>query len=174
MQDQLEAIWDQILKITAVFVTPNWGDPIGWLPVLLVVGVVGPLLSILVLFWVWYLIRKPRVRYEYADASRPAPRDAAGDYLFPTGEPHCPRDGLDLRAARESLRRVRRPVAGRVSQVPRRACRDGRSMRQLWPRVHAATDRPHRAPLAWPAARRRRRRLIIPRPGNRSTARIRP
>lgn len=94
MQDQLEAIWDQILKITAVFVTPNWGDPIGWLPVLLVVGVVGPLLSILVLFWVWYLIRKPRVRYEYADASRPAQRDAAGDYLFPTGEPHCPRDGL--------------------------------------------------------------------------------
>ena len=94
MQEQLESIWDQILKITAVFVTPNWGDSIGWLPSLLVVGVLGPLLTLLVLFWTWYLIRKPRVRYEYAEPSRAAPRDAAGDYLFPTGEPHCPRDGL--------------------------------------------------------------------------------
>jgi len=75
VQEQLESIWDQILKITAVFVTPNWGDSIGWLPSLLVVGVLGPLLTLLVLFWTWYLIRKPRVRYEYAEPSRAAPRD---------------------------------------------------------------------------------------------------
>jgi hypothetical protein len=56
--------------------------------------VVGPLLSLLVAAWLWYTLRKPRVRYEYEQPSRPAPIGADGEYEFPTGEPHCPRDGI--------------------------------------------------------------------------------
>ena len=93
MIEQLESIWKQILKITAVFVTPNWSDVVGWLPLLLLVGAVGPLLTLVVLFWVYYQFRKPRVRYVYAEPSRTAPRDEKGDPVYPTGEPHCPRDG---------------------------------------------------------------------------------
>jgi hypothetical protein len=92
--EQLESIWNQILRITAVFVTPNWGDVVGWLPLLLLVGVVGPLLTLIVVVWLYYQVRKPRVRYEYPEPTRAAPRYQHGDAVYPTGEPHCPRDGL--------------------------------------------------------------------------------
>jgi hypothetical protein len=92
--DQLEAIWDQILKLTAVFVVPDWNDVVGWLPVLLMVGVVGPLLSLLVAAWLWYTLRKPRVKFAYVEPTRTALLDGRGDPTFPTGEPHCPRDRL--------------------------------------------------------------------------------
>lgn len=94
MIDQLEAIWDQILDITAVFVVPDWNDAVGWLPVLLTIGVLGPLLTLVVAAWLWYQVRKPRVRYVYVEPSRAALLDAHGDPTFPTGEPHCARDGL--------------------------------------------------------------------------------
>ena len=94
MIDELERLWNQILDITEVFVVPNWNDVVGWLPLLLLIGVVGPLLSLVLVAWLWYTLRKPRVRYEYTEPSRLAPLDDNGAYLFPTGEPHCPRDGL--------------------------------------------------------------------------------
>ncbi|MFL5755088.1 MAG: DUF3149 domain-containing protein [Chloroflexota bacterium] len=94
MVDQLEKIWNQILQMLAVFVTPNWGDAIGWLPLLLVVGVIGPIVTIVMLVWVWYFIRKPRPKVEFADPRRPADRDARGNPIYPTGEPYCPRDAI--------------------------------------------------------------------------------
>jgi len=94
MVDQLESFWDQILDITAVFVTPNWNDPIGWLPILLLVGVVGPLLTLVALFWLRYLVTRPRPRVAFADPRRPAPLSADGLPLFPSGEPYCPRDAI--------------------------------------------------------------------------------
>ena len=94
MVEQLESIWNQILSILAVFITPNWGDAIGWLPLLLLVGVVGPLLTLLIFFWLWYVVRKPRVTVRYADARRPADRDASGNPIYPSGEPYCPVDAI--------------------------------------------------------------------------------
>lgn len=94
MIDQLEAIWNQLLDITAVFVTPNWNDPISWLPLLLLVGVVGPLLTIVVLGWLWYGIRKPRPKASFADPRRPAEIGPDGTPAFPTGEPYCIRDRI--------------------------------------------------------------------------------
>ena len=47
--DTLNQIWTQILEVTSVFEMPDWGFLIGLLPVLIVVGLVGPLLTGLVL-----------------------------------------------------------------------------------------------------------------------------
>jgi hypothetical protein len=92
--EQLERIWNQLIDLTAVFVTPDWADPIGWLPVLLLVGVVGPLLTLLVLAWAWYAIRRPRLKVEDAELRRPAPTDASGDPVYPLGEPYSPTERM--------------------------------------------------------------------------------
>lgn len=87
---QVQGIWNGILQFTAIFVTPDWKDPISWLPVLLLVGVVGPLLSLLAFAWFVYVVRRPRVQASFAEPRRAAPLDAAGRPVFPSGEPYSP------------------------------------------------------------------------------------
>ena len=41
--DALNQIWNSILEITTLFVIPDWGALIGLLPILILLGVVGPL-----------------------------------------------------------------------------------------------------------------------------------
>lgn len=91
---QLEQIWNGLLQFTAIFVTPDWKDPVSWLPVLLLVGVVGPILSLLALSWVVYGIRRPRARVAFADPRRAAPLDADGRPVYPTGEPYSPTERM--------------------------------------------------------------------------------
>jgi hypothetical protein len=88
--DQLERLWNQLLDITAVFVSPDWSDPVSWIPLLLLVGVVGPILTLLVLAWAWYGIRRPRTRVAFEEARRPAALDADGRPIYPAGEPYSP------------------------------------------------------------------------------------
>jgi hypothetical protein len=92
--NQLEQVWNGLLQLTAVFVTPDWKDPVSWLPVLLLVGVVGPLLTLLALGWLRYGIVRPRARTVPADPRRPAPLDAGGRAIYPTGEPYSPREQM--------------------------------------------------------------------------------
>ena len=91
---QLEQIWNGVLGLLAVFVTPDWKDPISWLPVLLLVGVVGPLLSLLALAWLRYGVLRPRPKTAYADPRRPAALDDDGQPVYPAGEPYSPRERM--------------------------------------------------------------------------------
>lgn len=91
---QLEQIWNGLLQFTAIFVTPDWKDPVSWLPLLLLVGVVGPLLSLVALAWLRYGILRPRSRPAFADPRRPAPVDAHGNPVYPSGEPYSPREQM--------------------------------------------------------------------------------
>lgn len=91
---QLEQVWNSLLGLTAVFVTPDWKDPVSWLPVLLAVGVVGPLLTLILLGWLRYDLLRPRARTAFADPRRPALRDADGRPVYPTGEPYSPREQM--------------------------------------------------------------------------------
>lgn len=92
--DQLQNVWNGILQLTAVFVTPDWKDPVSWLPLLLLVGVVGPILSLLALAWVVYGVRRPRAKIAFADPRRPAPLDGEGRPVYPTGEPYSPTERM--------------------------------------------------------------------------------
>ncbi|HEX7948778.1 MAG TPA: hypothetical protein VF494_00400 [Candidatus Limnocylindrales bacterium] len=92
--DVLNAIWSQILQVTSMFVIPDWGQVIAALPVVVVVGLVGPFLTFLALGTVIYLVRKPRVRVRFEEGPRVAEIGADGRPTFPVGLPYCRRDGL--------------------------------------------------------------------------------
>jgi hypothetical protein len=86
--EQLQQMWNSLVEFSATFVTPDWGQLVGLLPVFLLIGVVGPLLTLIVLFWFRYLVVRPRLEVSYADPRRPAPLDADGNPVFPLGEPY--------------------------------------------------------------------------------------
>jgi hypothetical protein len=92
--DQLNQLWNQILDLTAKVVVPDWGALIGLLPIFVLVGLIGPLVSLLVLVWLVYMIRKPRAKLKIVEGARLAPLDAVGQPIYPTGYPYCARDGL--------------------------------------------------------------------------------
>jgi hypothetical protein len=86
--DQLNQIWTGLLEFTAKFVIPAWGELINLLPILLLIGVVGPILTILAIAWLRYAILKPRVTAGFVDLRRPAEIGADGEPIFPIGEPY--------------------------------------------------------------------------------------
>ena len=92
--DVLNSIWSQILKVTTLFVIPDWGQVIAALPVVIVLGLVAPFLTFLALGTLIYQIRKPRVSVHFEEGPRVAEIGADGQPVFPAGLPHCRRDGL--------------------------------------------------------------------------------
>lgn len=92
--DTLEQVWNRILDITSMFVIPDWGELIGLLPLLIFLGVVGPLVTFTILGILWYQIRRPRTRVEFVEGPRQAETAADGAPTFPTGLPFCRRDAL--------------------------------------------------------------------------------
>lgn len=92
--DTLEQVWNGILDITSMFVIPDWGEVIGLLPILIFLGVVGPLVTFTILGILWYQVRRPRTRVDFVEGPRQAAMDADGEPVFPAGLPFCRRDAL--------------------------------------------------------------------------------
>ena len=93
--DALNDLWNSILEITAQFVIPDWNAIIALLPVLVFLGVVGPLLTFLPLGIVIYQLRKPRVKgVRFEEGPTVASIGEDGQPIFPPGLPHCRRDSL--------------------------------------------------------------------------------
>jgi hypothetical protein len=92
--DSLNNAWTGLLDFLTKLIVPDWGSLIGLLPLFLLIGVLGPLLSILLLGQLIYVIRRPRTGLRYAEGPRQAALDADGRPVFPPGYPHCLADGL--------------------------------------------------------------------------------
>jgi hypothetical protein len=92
--DQISHVWSDFLGFVSKLVIPDWAGLIALLPVLVLIGVVGPLLTLGVLAWLGYGITKPRTKVSYHEGTKVAPRDHLGRLIAPAGEPYCPRDGL--------------------------------------------------------------------------------
>ena len=92
--DVLNEIWTQILTVTSVFVLPDWGVVIGWLPVIVLLGLVMPFLTFVALGSLIYVARKPRTKVVFEEGPRVAEIGPGGEPVFPVGLPHCRRDGL--------------------------------------------------------------------------------
>ncbi len=92
--DTLDQIWTQILDVLSLFIMPDWGSVIGLIPILVVLGLVGPFLTFLALGTLIYLVRKPRVKMTYQEGPRAAEIGPGGDPVFPVGLPYCRRDAL--------------------------------------------------------------------------------
>jgi hypothetical protein len=92
--DTISQAWSDFLGFLSKLVIPDWPGLIALLPVFVVIGIVGPLLSLAVLAWLGYGITKPRVKVSYDEGTKVAPRDHLGRPIVPAGEPYCPLDGL--------------------------------------------------------------------------------
>jgi len=94
ISQSIDRIWSSILQFSATFITPDWGALIGLLPILLVIGVVGPIVSLLALAWLRYAAKRPRRSATFAPETRTAALDADGNPVYPAGEPYSPRERL--------------------------------------------------------------------------------
>jgi hypothetical protein len=92
--DQISHLWSDFLGFLSKLVIPDWPGLIALLPILVLIGVVGPLLSLALLAWLGYGVTKPRVKVRYDAGTKVAPLDHLGRPIVPAGEPYCPRDGL--------------------------------------------------------------------------------
>jgi hypothetical protein len=92
--DTLEQIWNGILEITTMFVIPDWGALIGLLPILIFLGVVGPLITFTMLGAMGYQLFKPRTKVQFVEGPRIADHTADGQPFYPPGLPFCRRDEL--------------------------------------------------------------------------------
>ena len=92
--DEINQLWTQALGLIAKVVSPDWGSLVGLLPLFLLVGVIGPLVTILALLWMYYFVRRPRTRVRFVEGPRLAAIAGDGLPLFPPGEPYDVRTGL--------------------------------------------------------------------------------
>lgn len=124
---ELEQIWTGLIDLSSKLVIPDWGSLVNLLPIFLIVGVVGPLLTLLVLAWLVYGVRKPRLATGYVDLRRAAPLDGDGRPLFPVGEPYSPAEAMiyEPGATRDGSGRelvVACPKCGLVRPADRERC----------------------------------------------------
>lgn len=79
-------VLDQLTKV----LVPDWSGLIGLLPFLLIVGVLGPILSLLALAWAWHWVTRRRAHVKVVEPEpRPAALDASGQPVFPANVPYC-------------------------------------------------------------------------------------
>lgn len=147
--DQISKMWSDILGFLSTLIIPDWAGLIALLPVFIVLGVVGPLLTIALLAWLGYGVTKPRTKVVYEEGTRIAPLDHLGRPIFPAGEPYCPSDGLiyatgATRCDRDgTLLSVRCPKCGLVREAGIQTCGNCGLVLKIEPRAMiVATDRP--------------------------------
>jgi len=92
--DVLNQIWNNILGVTSTFVIPDWNFLISLLPILVMLGLIGPFVTGLVLVTGAYHITKPRIRVAFEEGPRIAEIGPGGEPVYPVGLPYCRRDQL--------------------------------------------------------------------------------
>lgn len=124
MIDALQQAWHGLLQAISGIVIPDWGALVGMLPIFLLIGVVGPLVSLLVFGWFIYVARAPRAKLAIVEGPVVA-ETVNGEPVFPSGEPYCPNDSLVFPSGatrcdvchRELLVRCPKCAAGRQARV---------------------------------------------------------
>ena len=96
MFDAIGQIFQGVIDFLSPIVLPEWKALVDLFPVFLLIGVVGPLLSLLVLGWVIYFIGKPRSRIPYTAPTAQPARIVDGRPVYPPGETRCAIDKRDL------------------------------------------------------------------------------
>jgi hypothetical protein len=87
--------WTSFLDWLTSVLVPAWGELVGLLPYAIIAGIAGPILTIIVLMWAWYLIDRRRGKVRRAQAQPvAAPTDGAGVAVFPVNTPYCEEHAL--------------------------------------------------------------------------------
>jgi hypothetical protein len=128
--DFLGGIAEAILAVLSIVLIPDWDLLIGVMPVLLILGVLGPILTLLMVGWLHHFLTRRRGRVRITDvAPSPALLDAAGVPVVPPNVPFCTRDHLVYPPSarrcdecKEELS-VRCPVDGTMRFASQQLCR---------------------------------------------------
>jgi hypothetical protein len=147
--DQIQKFWGDFLTFLSTLVIPDWSALIALLPVFILIGLVGPLLTLGIMAWLGFEVTKPRTQIKYEEGTRVAPLDHLGNPIFPAGEPYCPVDGLIYRsgATRCDVDKtpllVRCPKCELIRSAGITTCGNCGLVLQIQPRaLVVATDRP--------------------------------
>ena len=130
---------------------------IGLLPVLILLGVVGPFLTALAIGTVVYLVTKPRVKVAFEEGPRLAEIGAGGEPVFPVGLPYCRRDALVYPSGTIRCERCHDAAGRDLPDVRARPPGIGRHLHQLRSRPQGQAARrggPRRRPGPKPGGAR--------------------
>ena len=87
--------WTAFLDWLTTVLVPTWGELIDLLPYVVMGMIVGPILTIVVLMWGWYLIKRRRGKVRHGEAQPvAASHDAEGAPVFPANVPYCEHHAL--------------------------------------------------------------------------------
>jgi hypothetical protein len=121
--------WTAFLQWLETIIIPDWGGLISLLPILIIIGVIGPAVTLLFLYWAYVLITDRRGKVKVVDVEPAlAELDAEGNYVFPVNTPYCPTHNLvyppkarECNIDGEELR-VRCPVDGTIRVAGQELC----------------------------------------------------
>jgi len=122
--------WTAFLQWLSTILIPDWNGLILLLPILLILGVVGPGLTFLFLYWVYnrMLERRGKVKIEDPEPTLVA-ASADGTYTYPSNTPYCkthhllfPPTQRECNVDHETLL-VRCPVDDTVRAADQQLCR---------------------------------------------------
>lgn len=122
--------WSAFLGWLNTVLVPNWSELVSMLPLWLLLGVVGPIFSIIALMWVYHFLTRPRASVKVVVPEVvAAARDVDGLPVFPANQPYNPRLGLIYPPDRITCEAdgsnlmVRCPVDGTVREAAIQVCR---------------------------------------------------
>ena len=105
MSDAIGQLFQNVINFLTPILIPDWNALVNLLPVFLVIGVVGPIISLLGLGWLIYVLGKPRTRIPYVEpAAPPGPASSMAQPVYPPGEPYCAIRPAHLPVRRDPLR----------------------------------------------------------------------
>jgi hypothetical protein len=151
--------WTAFLQWLQTILVPDWSGLIQLMPILLIVGVVGPALSLLALYWLYVIFttRRGKVRFD-EPTPQPAERAADGSPIFPANVPYCrtheliyPAKYRECEIDSEELN-VRCPVDDTVRVAGQELCRTCGTRYQLGASLAPVVVRSHGQPPAGGAA----------------------
>lgn len=91
MPEQPVDPWTAFLNWLQTILVPDWNGLINLLPILLILGVLGPGLSLLAVYWMYVRMTTKRGKVNIDEPTpEPAGRAADGTPIYPPNVPYCP------------------------------------------------------------------------------------
>ena len=122
--------WDQVLAFLEKVIIPDWGALVALAPLFGVLGLLGPVFTLLALAWLHHRVTRRAGRVRIADPDpMPAQLDEDGEPIVPANVPFCVRDALLYPATATTCERcgdelkVRCPVDGTTRTAGQQLCR---------------------------------------------------
>jgi hypothetical protein len=129
-EEQPVDAWTAFLNWLSTILIPDWNGLIELLPILLILGVLGPGITLLALYWMYHRLnqRRGKVRWDEPQPTVVEPQ-ADGSYIYPVNAPYCPTHHLVFPGTAtvcsidgEELR-VRCPVDDSIRVASQQLCR---------------------------------------------------